>query len=356
MEQKKDFIINFIYYGIMIALVFFSFKYIAPVMVPFIIGFSIAFLLRKPIKKIETKLHLNHKFTAVVVLILFYVIVGTICGFAIAGTINFFKNFADQLPTIYTDTIEPFLNEGYEAILKALEDMSFEDRQSILQLVTESYEYLKQLLSSLTNVIVGFATHLVTAVPKLFMSTIIMLISSFFFVLDYETIIAFINRNLIKKYTICKEIQTFVKEKLLVIGRSYLIIITLTFTELVIALNIFSVDNVVIIAACIALFDILPIFGTGGIMIPWGLIALVGGNYFLGIGLLVTYIIMTVIRQIVEPKLVGTSLGLHPIATLMLMLIGMRFFGFVGMLGLPIFASFLLFKYHKNHQEEITMA
>lgn len=352
MEQKKDFIINFFYYGIMIAIVFFLFKYIAPVMVPFIISFLVAFLLRKPIKKIETTLHLNHKFTAIVVLILFYVIVGTICGLAIAGTINFFKNFADQLPGIYANTIEPFLNSSYEAILETLEDMSFEDRQSVLQLVTASYKYLKQLLSGLTNVIVGLATHLVTTVPKLFMSTIIMLISSFFFVLDYETIVTFINRNLIKKYAVCKEIQSFIKNKLLVIGRSYLIIITLTFTELVIALNIFSVDNVVIIAACIALFDILPIFGTGGIMIPWGLIALVGGNYFLGFGLLITYIIMTVIRQIVEPKLVGTSLGLHPIATLMLMLIGVRFFGFVGMLGLPIFASFLLFKYHKNYQEK----
>ena len=349
MEQKKDFIINFIYYGIVVALVFLSFKYIAPVLVPFIIAFSIAFILRKPIKKIENSLHLNHKITAVLVLLLFYIIVGTIVVMGVIGIVNFFKDFAEQLPMIYTDTIEPFLNSGYEQIVDDLNSMSPENRQSFFQIVTEVYEYLKQFLSGLTNVVVGLATHLVTAVPKLFMSTILMLISSFFFVIDYDTIINFINRNLIKKYVICQEIQTFVKDKLLVIGKSYLIIISMTFIELVIALNIFKVENAAIIAVCIALFDILPICGTGGIMIPWGLIALASENYFLGFGLLVTYLVMTIIRQIVEPKLVGTSLGLHPIATLMLMLIGMRFFGVVGMLGLPIFASFLLYKYHKSH-------
>ena len=351
-QQKKDFIINFIYYGIVAVIVFLSFKHIVPVLVPFIIAFLIAFCLKKPIDKTQKFLHLNHKLTAVIVLLLFYIIIGSLVTGVIVAGINMLKDLVNQIPGIYSNTIEPLLDMGYQTIIKDLEEMSPETKETIFEVVTASYEYLRSFLSSLTSLIVTLVSHVISAVPKLFMSTILMLISSFFFVLDYDVIINFINRNIIHKYAIFQEVQTFVKDKLMVIGKSYLIIISITFMELLIALSILQVDNVVVLAIAIALFDILPIFGIGGILIPWGIIALISKNYFLGFGLLITYVVMTVLRQIIEPKLVGTSLGLHPIVTLMTMLVGVRFFGFIGMLGLPIFTSFLLYKYHLNKAQK----
>ena len=77
-------------------------------------------------------------------------------------------------------------------------------------------------------------------------------------------------------------------------------------------------DNnyVFVIAICIAIFDILPVAGSGGILIPWALVALVTGNVGQCIGLLVIYAIITVVRQYIEPKIVGNSLGVHPLVTL----------------------------------------
>ena len=115
----------------------------------------------------------------------------------------------------------------------------------------------------------------------------------------------------------------------------------LTFTELSILFNLFDIEHAVLKAAVIALLDILPILGTGGIMIPWGIISLVLGYTKLGIELLLIYVIVTIVRNYVEPKIVGTQLGLHPIITLVSMFIGLRLFGFWGLFGLPVGISFL---------------
>ena len=133
----------------------------------------------------------------------------------------------------------------------------------------------------------------------------------------------------------------YLTNTLFVVIRSYILIMTLTFTELSLLFSFFGIENAVLKAAVIALLDIMPILGTGGIMIPWAVISLVLGYTKLGVELLVIYIIVTVIRNYVEPKIVGTQLGLHPIITLIAMFIGLRLFGFWGLFGLPVGISFL---------------
>ena len=103
----------------------------------------------------------------------------------------------------------------------------------------------------------------------------------------------------------------------------------------------FGIERPILKAAVIAVLDILPILGTGGIMIPWAVISLVLGYTGLGIRLFLIYGIVTVVRNYVEPKIVGTQLGLHPIITLVSMFIGLRLFGFWGLFGLPVSISFL---------------
>lgn len=81
--------------------------------------------------------------------------------------------------------------------------------------------------------------------------------------------------------------------------------------------------------------------GTGGIIIPWAVISLIQGNIFLGCGLLILYIAITIIRNIVEPKIVGSQLGLHPVVTLASMFVGLQVFGGLGLFGMPITLSLL---------------
>lgn len=133
--------------------------------------------------------------------------------------------------------------------------------------------------------------------------------------------------------------------------RSYALIMLLTFTELSILFSLFGIGNSVLKAAIIALLDILPILGTGAVMIPWAIISFVLGSTTLGLKLLAIYIIVTVVRNYVEPKIVGAQLGLHPIITLVSMFIDLRLFGFWGLFGLPVGISFLWKQYREKHMD-----
>ena len=137
-----------------------------------------------------------------------------------------------------------------------------------------------------------------------------------------------------------QNIRVYLTDTLFVVIRSYLLIMLLTFVELSLLFSLFGISGAFWKAGLIAMLDILPILGTGAIMIPWAVISLVLGNVALGLKLLLIYAIVTVVRNYVEPRVVGAQLGLHPIITLVSMFLGLRLFGFWGLFGLPVGISY----------------
>ncbi len=117
---------------------------------------------------------------------------------------------------------------------------------------------------------------------------------------------------------------------------------SITFVELSIGLSIIRIENAIFIASIVAIVDILPVLGTGTVMIPWALITAIQGNVTRAVSLLILYLIITVIRNIVEPKFIGKQMGLHPIVSLMSMFVGAKLFGAIGLFGMPITISLLL--------------
>ena len=124
--------------------------------------------------------------------------------------------------------------------------------------------------------------------------------------------------------------------------RSYALILLITFGELSLGLVLLGVDNAVLIAFCIALFDILPVAGTGGIMIPWAIFSLIGGDWGFAVGLVVIWAVITIVRNIIEPKIVGRQVGLHPLLALIAMFVGTKLFGLVGLFLLPLTLAIVL--------------
>lgn len=350
-NQKKNFIINFIFYGLLVGIFFVLFKYIVPILVPFIIAFGIAFILKKPIVFIAEKLKLNRRLVGLVLLILFYLIVGSLILLMSAGVVSLLGELITRIPNIYNQVIEPLINDLY-GTLKALNNSLVPSMQSVLDgAITSLIDLLKQFFTSISSMIVVIITSIISSTPNLVISIVLMIISSFLFVLDYDKIVGFAMSHMDDKTSrIYHSVQNFTKDKLVVIVKSYVIIMTLTFVELSIGLSLLGVDKAIWVALGIAMLDILPVFGTGGVMLPWMIIALVQGNQGLAIGLLVVYLVITIIRNIIEPKIVGGELGLHPIVTLASMLVGARLFGVIGLFGIPIFISFVL--YSRELKEE----
>jgi len=106
--------------------------------------------------------------------------------------------------------------------------------------------------------------------------------------------------------------------------------------EVGIGLWLMGIKMPFVISRFIAVFDILPMVGTGGIIIPWGIIGLILGNFRVGFGMLALYLFVTVVRNTIEPKIIGQQVGLHPVATLVSMFLGTKLLGIVGLFGFPI--------------------
>lgn len=121
--------------------------------------------------------------------------------------------------------------------------------------------------------------------------------------------------------------------------RAYLLLGFFTFLEVFIGLSVLGVRYAFLLSWLIALIDFLPLLGTGVVLIPWGAVSLLLGEYRLGVGLLILYGICTLLRQLMEPRFVGRGLGLHPLVSLLSMYTGLRFFGVAGMLLLPLLVA-----------------
>lgn len=196
---------------------------------------------------------------------------------------------------------------------------------------------LGEALSTVGAAIPGILTTVVSALPDLLLGAVVAVIAAFYFTLDSARIKNGILSILPSQ---AERMISHIKKEAAVaaIGylRSYSLILLITFAEIFFGLTVLGVEYSFLIAAISAAVDILPILGVGIILIPWALFSLMTRKLFLGIGLIILYVIIVVVRQFIEPKLVGESLGLHPLLTLAAFYLGYRLFGFAGILIAPI--------------------
>jgi len=338
MQEKRDFLTNTAYWAVIALGVYLGFEYLLPISVPFIFGLLIAWL----VVWLSGKLRCRNRFFRLGLTILAYGIIGLFVTLLAVKGVSTLSGIIQWLPQFYEMKILPLATLIYNWSTQTIARLDPALLSALEMLLDGVLSGLKSMVSFLSGAIVDLISGLATGIPNLILSLLAMIFSTVFVVIDYERIAAFYTEHTpgkIKK--ILGNIRIYLTDTLFVVIRSYTLIMLLTFTELSILFSLFGIENAVLKAGIIALLDIMPILGTGGIMIPWGIISLVLGYTKLGIQLLLIYIIVTVIRNYVEPRIVGTQLELHPIITLISMFIGLRLFGFWGLFGLPVGISFV---------------
>ena len=341
-EKKRDFIINVIYILIVAAILYITFKYAVGWFLPFVVGFGIAFILKPVINLITKKTKIKRKIVAGLTVLVFYATVGALLTLLLFKLGLVMKDLFTKLPSLYVNTIEPLIYELSAKVEDILVNLDPALLDAIKQTITSIADSLGSIISSVSSGAVSFITSTVSIVPSFFIILIFSIISSFFFAMDYEKITSFIVRQFPPKgRDILLDIKEYIVGTLFKIIKAYSIIISITFIELSIGLSILKVENSIAIAFLIACVDVLPVLGTGGIVIPWIFIELFKGNIFLAVGLTIIYVVITVIRNIIEPKIVGGQIGLHPLIILMCMFIGVKIFGFLGLFLLPIIVIIL---------------
>lgn len=338
MQKKRDFLVNCAYWSIIGLVVYWGFEYLLPICVPFMLGIPIAYL----VVWLSRKLHCTNRVFRLLLIVAVYGIIGLLITLATIKAISTITSIIKWIPEVYELKVLPLASLAYRWFGQTVE-MLDPALISALEMLRENLQSaLKNLVSLLSTKAVNLISGLATGIPSLVFSLLAMIFSTVFFANDYERIHDFASTHLPQKVKdILRKVRFYLTDTLLVVIRSYVLIMLLTFTELSIFFSVFGIEHSVLKAALIAVMDIMPILGTGGVMIPWAIISLVLGYTKLGIQLFFIYAVVTVIRNYVEPKIVGTQLGLHPIITLVAMFIGLRLFGFWGLFGLPVAISFL---------------
>ena len=354
-RKKRDTIINIVYFAIIAALIFVFFKYCFTVAAPFLLSFFFAVLLQRPLRWLDkkTKNKCHTLWALLLVFLCVLIILGpVITALSLIGREvgNFISFLTDQLKDL-----PAFLVTLENEVLKLLEFLPDGIYSSVSENITRFFSDLvnnfdisalgidmKSITSGVTSGISGIYS-VVKSVPSALIAIVIGVVAWIFFTKDYNYIVNFIKLQLPEnKKNFLSEIKQIFSKTILKMFRAYGIIMFITFCELFIGLNILKLIGVtnngyiLIIAIAIAVFDILPVAGSGGILIPWALVSLVLGNIGQAIGLMVIYAVISVIRQYIEPKIVGNSLGVHPIVTLAGLYFGLKLFGFMGMFIVPI--------------------
>ena len=338
-DNKRNFIINVLYFITVSALIFVAIKYGLIWFMPFVIGFAVASILKPLISFLSKKLHISRKPLSAIVVLLFYaIVVGLLI---LLGTRLFIsmKELFLKLPDMYSSSIEPAVYNMFsniESILGRLDPALVKDIEAITISFSNS---LGSVISSVSSTVISSIYSIFSSLPSFFITVILSIISSFFFTIDYTRITTFIVRQFSPKVRdIIFDVKHYIVGTLFKFIKAYSILMALTFLELSLGFFILRIENGVTIAAIIALLDILPILGTGGILIPWVIIELIRGNVYLALGLATLYMLITVVRNILEPKIVGAQVGMHPIVMLICMFVGVKVFGFIGLFILPAIA------------------
>lgn len=341
--KKKQFIVNIIYFFMIASIVYILLKYGTSILSPFIFAFFIAYILKKPARKISQHTKLPHKIVAFLLVLIFYSTVGILVSLAGIKLISTLSRLVLLIPAFYENRLGPFFISTFEAVENAIYSID----PAIVEVLSEGFsQFVRSLGEHITNFslsLVGSLSDLASSLPALFIKIVLMIISTFFIAIDFDLLSSFIRRQFSNKANnIIVNIKQYMVNTVFVVIRSYALIMFITFIELSIGLSIIKIPNPILIAFVIALFDILPVLGTGGIMIPWALMTLLQGNFKTGIALLIIYLFVTVVRNIIEPKIVGKQLGLHPVITLMSMFVGANLLGVIGLFGFPIALSLLM--------------
>ncbi|MBH7190458.1 sporulation integral membrane protein YtvI [Clostridioides difficile] len=341
-QNKQRFLINFCYLVVILGLLMLLGKYAFSVLLPFVFAFLIASLLNKPVLYISEKLLIKRGIVATISVFLFFLIAGIIVSVIGTYLIYGIKEIFHFLPTMFEELVIPLT----ETVIKEVELFSGSFNFSFIELIEANMPVLMNEMSvfivSLSNNIVSGITDIVSSVPLLFMKTIITIVASIFIAIDYPTIKRFIVLQIPKnKSYLLAEAKAFTIDTIIKCGFSYPLIFAITFSELYVGFVIINISYAGIIALFIALLDILPVLGTGSILIPWCIISLFLGDYSMALGIALLYIVITIIRNIIEPKLVGKHMELHPVLALASMLTGLHFFGFIGLFGIPLLIAFL---------------
>lgn len=249
-----------------------------------------------------------------------------------------------QLPSIMASmpaTIESIMEKWRDFSAGFNHEFSIIDINAAIEEITAS---LTSFIMPATQKILNAATGIASSLPHILIFTVTFLFCSVFLVKDYDFIMQSIANQFPEKVMgHMLQVKKYAFSALGKYLKGMAIIMLITFFELFVGFTILNIQYAFLLALIISFLDALPAIGTGGVLVPWSIVSLILGDIRLGVSLLVLYIIILVVRQFIEPKIMSSTLGTYPIITVLGMYAGYRLFGVLGLIGMPILVTIIVY-------------
>ncbi|MBQ9098361.1 MAG: sporulation integral membrane protein YtvI [Clostridia bacterium] len=321
-----------------LGLVYLVGRYLVALLLPFLLAFLLAVLTRPAVRWLSARTRVPCGVLAALVTLLALIGVGGLCYFLVSRLLievqNLFLFLAEDSadPTGRIASFWAFCR----GILDRIPFIEHLRNTDLLQHFIGDpkaffAEQMGVLLSRLSEGITAGLGGMLRRLPTLLLFLLITVISCFYFAVEYDTVFRAVAR--LCPPGIAARLPDWRRRGSRALRgylRAYVLLFGMTFAELLLGLVILRTEYAFLLALITAVLDILPVLGVGTVLIPWALLSFVMGDVFRGVGLLILYGIITVVRQIAEPHVVGKSLGLHPILMLISFYVGWKLFGVVG--------------------------
>ena len=305
--------------------------------IPFIIAFIISLIIEPAIKFLMKKTNITRKMSSIIIFLLaFSIIIGSVTW----GIISLVSESTNLL-----QTLNIYIDKAYTQMQETISKMSITKisiSKNISNLVQEaSTEILFKISGWLTEFLTKLI-NVITSIPTIAIYTVITILSLYFICTDRIYILDLMEHHMPSKWI--KRLTIHIKEISKNLGGYLKAVATLIFVSFIISvIGLYilkfvgmNVKYPLLIALGIAFVDALPILGAGTVIVPWAIFSALDGDIKLAIAIIILWIIMSVVRQFLEPKIVSGKIGIHPIFTIIAMYTGFRIIGILGMLVGPI--------------------
>lgn len=304
---------------------------------PFVIGWLIAMVANPLVRFLESRMKLVRKHGSVLIVVLALALVIGLGYFLISRLFIQAFSLARDLPEMYaaaSEELKGFFDRFDEMIRFLPENV----RQIWYEFTGNVGHTIGLLVQRIASPTVEAAGNVAMRIPNMMVNVVVTILAAYFFLAEREHILEFWRRYLPKEGS--RYYQNLKGDIRKLLGGYFMAQFKIMFMVALILLAGFVVLGIrysFLLAILIALLDFLPLFGTGTVLLPWAVVKLISGEYMLAAGLALLYVVSQVARQMIQPKIVGDSMGLSPLFTLVLLYVGFKVRGISGMiLAVPL--------------------
>lgn len=314
----------------------FALQYLLPLSLPFILGALLAWVSEPLVGFSQRRFHWRRLWASGVGVTVTLLAVAALL--TAVGTLVFRQlgDLAKKAPQIGAAVGQGLV--AMEDFLVSLADRAPENvRPALIQTVMDGFQSGSSVVSGVTEKIPGFLTKTVTGLSKGLLTVGTGVLAGFMLSVRLPRIKRWIQSHLPPRLK--EQILPSLRNVRKTFGKWLMAqakLMGITFLVLSAGLLLLGVSDWLLYGFLIALVDAVPILGTGTILIPWALVELLQNHHWQAIGLFGVYGACWVVRNILEPRLIGKSLGIDPLLSLAVCYVGFRLWGFMGIICAPV--------------------